>query len=371
GSGYPDPALCPSKELAELAAQIGRDTPRAITDYLQVEGLPELRERLAEIGREVGFATSADEILVTTGARQGIDLVARAVLGPGDVAVVESPTFAGSLASLQATGARILPLPVDEDGVDIDALERILARHEIKLVALQEACQNPTGADLSPARRTRLLELAQSRGFFIVDDGVYAKLRFDGATTQRLRAGAPSHVIYLDSLSKTIGGGLRVGWIAASGPVHRRLVQLKLDSDIHTSALPQHLAARYMRGDRHDELLAEIVPAYRRRRDSLVRALEKHLGSDARWTVPAGGHHVWVTLNESVDERALYSEAFRAGVTFLPGGAVQAEKTSRTSMRLSFGLVEPEVHDEAVRRLAVALREVRRRGRGNATGALS
>jgi 2-aminoadipate transaminase len=148
-------------------------------------------------------------------------------------------------------------------------------------------------------------------------------------------------------------------------------VQLKLDSDIHTSALPQHLAARYMRGDRHDELLAEIVPVYRRRRDSLVRALEKHLGFDARWTVPAGGHHVWVTLNEPVDERALYSEAFRAGVTFLPGGAVQAEKTSRTSMRLSFGLVEPEIHDEAVRRLAVALREVRRRGRGNATGALS
>ena len=189
GSGYPDPALCPSQELAELAAQIGRDTPGAITDYLQVEGLPELRERLAEIGREVGFATSADEILVTTGARQGIDLVARAVLGPGDVAVVESPTFAGSLASLQATGARILPLPVDGDGADIDALERILARHEIKLVALQESCQNPTGADLSPARRERLLELAQTRGFFIVDDGVYAKLRFDGTTTQRLRAG--------------------------------------------------------------------------------------------------------------------------------------------------------------------------------------
>jgi 2-aminoadipate transaminase len=113
------------------------------------------------------------------------------------------------------------------------------------------------------------------------------------------------------------------------------------------------------------------VPVYRGRRDSLVRALEKHLGFDATWVVPAGGHHVWVTLNEPVDERALYSEAFRAGVTFLPGGAVQAEETSRTSMRLSFSLVEPEVHDEAVRRLAAALREVRRRGRGNVTGALS
>lgn len=371
GSGYPDPALCPSQELAELAARIGRETPRAITDYLQVEGLPELRERLAEIGRQVGFAQSADEILVTTGARQGIDLVARAVLGPGDVAVVESPTFAGSLASLQATGARVLPLPVDEDGADIDALERILARHEIKLVALQESCQNPTGADLSPARRERLLELAVTRGFFVVDDGVYAKLRFDGATTQRLRAGAPSHVIYLDSLSKTIGGGLRVGWIAASGPVFSRLVQLKIDSDIHTAALPQYLAAHFLAGDRHEQLMRTAMPVYRARCDALVAALERHLGDDATWNVPHGGHHVWVTLRDPIDERALYVEALRCGTTFLPGGAVMAEKSSRTSMRLSFGLVEPELLDEAVRRLAVALREVRRRGRVGATASLS
>jgi DNA-binding transcriptional MocR family regulator len=373
GSGYPDPQLCPSEELAALAAEIARENPRAVTDYLQVEGLPELRERLAELGREAGYATSADEILVTTGARQAIDLVARAVLGPGDVAVVESPTFAGALASLQATGARVLPLPVDDDGADIDALERILARHEIKLVALQESCQNPTGADLSPARRTRLLELARTRGFFVLDDGVYATMRFDGAPRPRLRAEAPSHVIYVDSLSKTIGGGLRIGWIAASGPVLGRLVQLKIDSDIHTAALPQHLAARYLRGDRHEALLARALPIYRARRDTLLEALERHLGHDATWTVPEGGHHVWVTLRDPVDERALYVEALRAGTAFLPGGAVMAEKSSRTSMRLSFGLVAPELFDEGVRRLAVALREVRRRGRGRAgsTGALS
>jgi DNA-binding transcriptional MocR family regulator len=370
-SGYPDPGLCPSAELGALAADITRENPRAITDYLQVEGQPELRERLAELGREAGYATSADEILVTSGARQAIDLIARAILGPGDVAVVESPTFAGALASLQATGARVLPLPVDDEGADIDALERILARHEIKLVALQEACQNPTGADLSPARRARLVELARTRGFFVLDVGVYATMRFDGAPRRRLRAEAPSHVIYVDSLSKTIGGGLRVGWIAAAGPVFGRLVQLKIDSDIHTAALPQHLAARYLRGDRHAQLLARALPVYRRRRDALLDALDRHLAHDATWTVPAGGHHVWVTMREPVDERALYVEALRAGTSFLPGGAVMAEKSSRTSMRLSFGLVEPELLDEGVRRLAVALREVRRRGRAGSTGALS
>ena len=371
GSGFPDPDLCPSAELAQIAADIARDDPRAVTGYLEVEGLPELRERIADLGRAAGYARSADEILVTSGARQGIDLVARALLGPGDVAVVESPTFAGTLSSLQATGARVLPLPVDADGADIDALERILARNEVKLVAVQSSCQNPTGADLSPARRARLLELARTRGFFVLDDGVYATIRYAGDPLPPLRAEAPAHVIYVDSFSKTIGGGLRVGWLAASGPVFERIVHLKMDSDIHTAALPQHLGARYLRDDRHARLLAEAIPVYRRRRDALLRALERHLGHDAIWSVPAGGHHVWVTLHDAVDERALYAEALRAGVTFLPGGALQAEKSTRTTLRLSFGLAEPARHDEAIRRLAVALREVRRRSRGSATGALS
>ena len=140
---------------------------------------------------------------------------------------------------------------------------------------------------------------------------------------------------------------------------------------VSVAALPQHLAARYLQGDRHERLLARARPVYRRRRDALLRALDRNLGRDASWTIPAGGHHVWVTLHEPVDERALYAEACRTGVTFLPGGALQAEKSSRTSLRLSFSLVAPEAHHEAVRRLAVALREVRRRGRGSATGAVS
>jgi len=370
-TGFPDPDLCPSQELADIAAAIARDDPRAVTGYLDVEGLPELRERLATAGRQTGFATHAEEIIVTSGARQGIDLVARSVLGPGDVCAVESPTFAGMLSSLQGSGARVLPLPIDADGVDIDALERILARHELKLVALQPSCQNPTGADLSPARRERLLELARTRGFFVLEDGVYANMRYDGEQPRSLRASAPAHVIYVDSMSKTIGGGLRVGWLAASGPIRQRLVGLKLDTDIHTAALPQHLAARYLRDDRHERLLARALPVYRRRRDALLSALDRHLGRDASWMVPVGGHHVWVTLHEPLDERALYAEAKRAGVTFLPGGALEAQKSSRTSMRLSFSLVAPEAHDEALRRLAVALREVRRRGRSSATGALS
>jgi 2-aminoadipate transaminase len=359
-TGFPADALLPTREFAELAASIAAAGDAGL-QYLPVEGLPELRARLAELGGPTGWASDAEEIIVTSGARQGLDLVARAVLGPGDVAVIESPTFAGALTSLQATGARVLPVAVDEEGFDVAALEQLLARHEVRLVALQTACQNPTGVSLSDARRARLAALARERGFFVLEDGVYATMPFEGAEAKRLRALAPAHVIYVDSLSKTLGGGLRVGWIAARGPIHARLVRLKMDTDLHSAALPQRLAAAWLAGGRHDDHLQRVIPIYRGRRDMLLDALERHLGDEATWVVPQGGQHVWVTLRRAIDERALYGEALRAGVAFLPGGATQAEPSGRTNFRLSFSYVDPEQLDEGVRRLARALRAVRRR----------
>jgi DNA-binding transcriptional MocR family regulator len=369
-TGFPADALLPTTEFAELAASIAADGDAGL-QYLPVEGLPDLRARLAELGTPTGWARDAEEIVVTTGARQGLDLVARAVLAPGDVAVIESPAFAGALTSLQAAGARVLPVAVDDDGFDVAALERLLARHEVRLVVLQTACQNPTGLTLSDARRTRLAALARERGFFILEDGVYATMAFEGPEPMRLRALAPAHVIYVDSLSKTLGGGLRVGWVAARGPIHARLVRLKMDTDLHSAALPQRLAAAWLAGGRHGEHLRRVLPIYRQRRDLLLDALERHLGDEATWIVPGGGQHVWVTLRRAIDERALYGEALRAGVAFLPGGATQAEPSARTSLRLSFSYVDPEQLDEGVRRLARALRSLHRRQAVGATAPVS
>lgn len=361
--GWPDPALHPTEELAEITARVFAEEGAAALAYVNAEGLPAMREQIAERGRTCGFATDAEEIIITSGARQGLDLVARTILGPGDVAVVESPTFTGILSSLEATGARVIGVPVDEDGFDVDSLERVLARHEVKLCALQTGCQNPTGRDLAPERRTRLVELARERSFFILEDGVYASLRFEGEDHDRLRSLAPSHVIYVDSLSKTIGGGLRLGWIAARGTVFSRLAMLKMGSDMGTSTLVQHVAARYLAGDAHERQLRETVPVYRERRDALLAALERHLPGEYRAQRPLGGHHVWVTLTRPLDERALYSEASRYGMTFTPGAATLAEPRSETSLRLSFGLLEPERLEEGVKRLARAMRSVRRETR--------
>ena len=370
-AGWPDPATFPREAVVAAGRRALEQQLDDALSYQPAEGAPVLREAIAELGVRHGFASSAADIIVTTGARQAIDLVARALIEPGDVAIVESPTFTGFVSSLEAAGARVLPMPVDADGADVAAVERVLAREEIKLVALQTSCQNPTGAEMSAERRERLLALARERSFFVVEDGVYAGLRFEGPRLRALRGDAPAHVIHVDSLSKTVAGGLRIGWIAAQGPVFARLARLKMNSDLHTPSLTQLMAAELLRGEGYEEHVRASAELYRKRRDVLLEALDRHLSDAATWTVPAGGHNLWVTLDRPVDERLLYSEALREGVTFLPGGAAQPGPSGRTGLRLSFSYVAPELFDEGARRLARALRAVQRRDRIAATGMVS
>jgi DNA-binding transcriptional MocR family regulator len=361
--GWPSPRLYPTEELARLTAEVFEEEGGEALSYLPAEGLYAFREQLALRGRRYGWAQDPDEIIVVSGAKQGLSLVARATLEENDVAIIESPTFLGMLESLRNTGARVIGAPVDEDGLDVDTVERLLARHEVKLVALQTACQNPTGRNLAEERRTRLAELAVERNFFILEDRVYADASFEGEPPRPLRELAPAHVIYVNSLSKVVGGGLRAGWIVARGPIRERLAMLKLGDDFHSPTLIQHLVARWLAAGAHDRHVASTLPFYRERRDALMEALDRHLAGEYRADLPAGGHHIWVTLTRPLDERALYSEAARHGVTFTPGGAVTAERRSQTSLRLSFSLLEPPELDEGVRRLARAIREVRRRAR--------
>jgi 2-aminoadipate transaminase len=369
--GWPAPRNYPTEALARITAEVFEEEGGNALSYLPAQGLFDLREQIAARGRKFGYAEDADEVVITSGAQQAIALCAQATLEPGDVAVIESPTFIGMMTAMRGTRARVIGVPVDEDGFDVDALERLLARHEVKLVGLQTACQNPTGRNLSEERRTRLAELAVERNFFILEDRVYADMNFEGRFVRSLRELAPAHVLYVNSLSKVVGGGLRAGWIAARGPVRDRLATLKLDADFHSPTLIQHIVARWLATGAYERHVKETMPFYRERRDALLASLERHLSGEYHVDPPAGGHHLWVTLARPLDERALYAEAARQGVTFTPGGAITAERRSQTSFRLSFSLLDPEQLDEGVRRLARAIREVRRRSRTSVPAAMS
>ena len=369
--GWPSPANYPTQQLASIAADVFEEVGGEALSYLPAEGLFELREELASRGRRYGWAEDPDEIVITSGAQQAIALTARAILEPGDVAIVESPTFIGMMTAMRASGARVIGVPVDEHGIDVDGLERLLARHEVKLVGLQSACQNPTGRSLSDERRARLAELAVERNFFVLEDRVYADMHFDGQLVRPIRELAPGHVIYANSLSKVVGGGLRSGWVAARGAVRDRIAMLKVEQDFHSPTLIQHMAARWLATGAYERHVNSTIPFYRERRDALMAALERHMPGEYHADPPEGGHHVWVTLVRPLDERALYAEAGRRGVMFTPGGAVTAERRSQTSLRLSFSLLDPEQLDEGVRRLAGAVREVRRRSRHSVAAPMS
>ena len=231
-------------------------------------------------------------------------------------------------------------------------------------MALQTACQNPTGRDISEERRARLAELAVERNFFVLEDRVYADANFSREPVRPLRELAPGHVIYVNSLSKIVGGGLRAGWVAARGPVRERIATLKLESDFHSpDADPAH--RRALARDRAPTTGTSSRPSPSTA-SGATRCSPRSSGTcpgEYQADPPQGGHHVWVTLDRPLDERALYTEAARHGVAFIPGGAVTAERRTQTSMRLSFSLLDPPELDEGVKRLARAIREVRRRSR--------
>jgi len=359
--GYPSQRIWPIEAIREAAHGTLDDEIERALQYSEVRGVQELTEQLAQLSSDRGAAEDPRDIIVVNGASQALSLTMRAVLEPGDTVACEDPSFMSVLRAFRASGAKAVGIPVDDDGLDVDALESLLARTEIKALAIQPRFHNPTGRSLSPERSQRLLELARSHGFFIVEDGVYGDLHFGGEPPRSLRSQAPAHVIYCDSLSKTVGGGLRAGWIAASGPVLERLVTEKRADDIHSSTLTQLAVARYLASGAHADHVPRARGFYREQCAVMLEAIDKHFGDAASYPQPLGGGHVWLTLDMAIDERELIEQCARNGVACVPGAAMSVERQRDVSLRLSFGYLEPEELVEGVRRIAATARSLSRR----------
>jgi 2-aminoadipate transaminase len=356
--GYPSARLFPVDGLrGAIDATLREEADRAL-QYSDVQGLPDLAGQLAALSASRGAPEDPDDILITNGAAQGLTLACRAILRPGDVVACEDPSFPSVIRAIEETGARIESVPVEDDGLDVDALAGLVAREEIKVLALQSRLHNPTGRDLMPARREQLLELARRHGFFILEDGVYADLRFEGPELASLRSEAPAHVVYVDSLAKTVGGGLRIGWVAASGPVLDRIIAAKRADDIHSPTLTQLAVARYLASGAYPAQAERARAFYAERLDVLRDAIDQQFGSIASYVMPLGGGHLWLQLDSDVDERELADEAVRQGVAFVPGGALRIERRPELAMRLSYGFLEPDQLVEGVRRIAAALQSL-------------
>ncbi len=355
-SGLPDPAGFPVKALQEAAEQIFAEDWRGGLQYGEAEGYRPLREWVAGDLTSRGVLTGADQVLIVSGSQQGIDLVARAFLQPGDVVLTEEPSYLAALQVFASFEATVQPLPTDAEGLDPVAADAALRQPGVKLLYTMPNHQNPSGATLAPDRRHALLRAASAAGVPVLADEAYLHLRYDPGEPAPLAAADPeTPVLTVGTFSKTIAPGLRVAWIAGPAPVISRLALLKQVTDLHANSFTQRLVHRYVAAGHLPAQVAHLRAAYREKRDAFLQALEWRLAGRATWTRPAGGMFLLLRLPRGQSATTLLPKALDQGVAYVPGAPFFPAGGGEETMRLNF--VSPPLADidEGVARLARAI----------------
>ncbi|MEU5209589.1 PLP-dependent aminotransferase family protein [Streptomyces sp. NPDC020742] len=362
--GLPAPELFDTAGLADAFRQVLHEAPRQALQYSTSEGDPALRAAVAARCTTRGLPTGADDLLVTSGSQQGLSLLATVLLEPGDVVLVEDPCYLAALQIFSLAGARVVPVPTDDGGLDPAALDEIAARERPKLLYVIPTFQNPTGRTLSAERRAAVAEVAARRGLWIAEDDPYGELRFEGEPVSWVASfpGAEDRTALLGSFSKVMAPGLRLGTLRAPAALRRACIIAKQAADLHTSTIDQAAAARYLTLADLDDHLARVRDAYRERRNALLDGLPDALPEGSRWNRPAGGMFVWANLPEGYDATALLPEVVRHDVAYVPGAPFFAGQPDPTAARLSFVTHSPEEIREGLDRLKVALKDAHRAG---------
>lgn len=357
--GMPEVRAVPAHAVADAAHGAVVHAGAQALQYGSSEGRGELREVIVELMAENGVRVATDDIVVTAGAQQGLDLLAKTFLDPGDVVICEGPTYVGALQAFSAYQPDIRCIPLDEHGMRMDLLEAELRRlgpRGAKFIYTIPNFHNPGGVTLSAERRRRLIELAHEYDIPVVEDDPYGRLRFEGGHVKPLRA-LDDEVIYLGTFSKIFAPGLRLGWMIAPRPILAKVLLVKQAADLCGSAFAQVTAERYFAGTRWRKVLQGLARTYAERRDAMLAALDEYFPPEARWTRPEGGFFVWVELPEFVDTKTMLAEAVEHGVTYVPGDGFYPDGRGRNCMRLAFCYAEPEAITEAIRRLAEVLED--------------
>ena len=348
--GFPDPRTFPRERVAELV----REVDAGAFQYAPTQGLAGTRDAIAgRLARE--RRPDEGELMITSGGIEALELVSKSFLDRGDSVVVEAPTYLGAIMAFRSFEAEVHAVPIDGDGLDVDALASLLERGvRPKLLYTIPEHQNPGGVTLAVERRAALVELARRYGFLIVEDVAYRELTFDGAPPESLWSIAPDVVVQAGTTSKTFFPGVRLGWAVGPPEVAAQLVAAKQNTDQCAGALGQRLFEEYARRGWIDEQLARSRELYRRRCALLLAALERHMPGGASWTRPRGGFFSWLTL-PGVDAAELARRAVERGVAIVPGGSFFPDDRGTDCVRLSFSKVDDERIDEGIGRVASLL----------------
>jgi 2-aminoadipate transaminase len=358
--GMPDIRCLPLETVSEVAAHSILQEGIAGLQYGDTTGRVQTKKVISGLMRDLNIEVTAEDITVTTGAQQALDLLGKTFINPGDSIITEGPTYLGALQAFSAYQPKIHTVAFDEDGMRMDLLEKTLENlgHRAKFIYTIPTFQNPGGVTMSLERRKRLLELAHAWRIPVIEDDPYGRLRFEGEAVPCLRA-LDEEVIYLGTVSKVFAPGLRTGWVIAPHPILQKLNMVKQGTDLCGSALCQIVVEHYFDETPWQKTLQDMCGRYRERRDAMLDALDEFFPPEAKWTHPDGGFFVWVTLPAYVDTPQMLSIALEAGVTFVPGDGCYPSDSGkgRNAMRIAFCYEEPKNLREAIRRLSLVIEE--------------
>ena len=363
--GLPDPSTFPVDELKAITLAVLDREPQLALQYGPTEGDARLRDELVRWMAKDGITVTRDQVLVTIGSQQGLDIVGRVFLDPGDVVIVERPSYMAALQVFRSYRAEMVGVEQDDDGLRPERLEETLARlarsgKRVKLLYAVPDFQNPSGVTLSGPRRQAVLDLARAHHLLVLEDSPYRELRFEGTAPPPLAAlDRDGRVIYLSTFSKTLCPGMRIAWIAARDEIIQRFVTAKQGMDLCCPAFTQALAAEFCARGHLPERIPRITALYRRKRDVMLGALAREMPDGVTWTHPAGGLFLWLRLPEGMDAEQLLRPAVEEeGVAYVVGSGFHADGGGKNTLRLNFSFPSEANIDEGIRRLA---RLVRRR----------
>ncbi|MFE9632408.1 PLP-dependent aminotransferase family protein [Streptomyces sp. NPDC006463] len=357
--GLPAPELFDTEGLRIAYDAAFTASARRALQYSTTEGVPELRAAIAQRATARGLATEVDDVIVTSGSQQALTLIASALIEPGDVVLVENPTYLAALQCFALAGARVVAVPCDEEGIIPEALAEAVVRERPKLLYTIPTFQNPTGRTLPGVRRAEVARTAARLGLWLVEDDPYGDLRYEGAEVPWLAThpGAEDRTALLGSFSKIMAPGLRLGWLRAPAALRRAAVIAKQAADLHTSTVDQLAAAHYLAASDLDAHVDTVRAAYRPRRDALLAGLSDVLPAGSAWNRPEGGMFVWARLPEGHDATALLKTAIAHEVAFVPGSPFFTGTPDPRTLRLSFTTHTPQEISQGVARLGAALTE--------------
>jgi 2-aminoadipate transaminase len=367
-AGFPDPVTFPWDDLREISSELLSGRDGTVLQYGPTRGHKPLLQSIVEVMGGRHITTAIDELLVTTGSQQGLDIVGRVLLDPGDVVLVELPTYTGAISAFKNVGARLSGVRQDDDGINLDDLDAVCQRERasgcrVKLLYLVPNFQNPTGLLISLEKRRRLLEWANRRDVLIVEDDPYGVLYFDDvaseAETRPIKADDErGRVLYLSTFSKTLAPGYRIAWVAAPAALSARFELAKQSMDLSSGIFDQRVVDQAIRRGVLEKMAPRLRELYRSKRDAMEKALRQELGDVLTWPEPKGGFFLWPELPDGCDGDALLERAIEEKVVFVAGSAFYVDGTGQRRLRLSFSHPTPSKLQEGVRRLAAAFRPV-------------